>query len=215
MNPLTFSIFATFRFVTGILVRSWASKFKAAWWNFLLWDVQQRRLSTEEGLRGIKAEQQSLLNQSARIINQSLGLIGGTAQIATGAGVCYGSGGTLCAFLGAPLMAHGANNVYENARSLYEGRSDVEGPVRKTYQKAAKQLGYTDSGGNMAYLAGDLAMPGIGMMRPVLKPDAWRLFRFMKTDRERAYMQMNRVALALEGGVDAVTAKQLYNEYNK
>ena len=112
-------------------------------------------------------------------------------------------------------MLHGSNNVYENARNLLEKRSDVEGPVRKAYQGAAKQLGYSEAGGNMAYLAGDLALSGAGFMHPVLKPDAWRLFRFIKTDRERAYKQMSRQALALEAGVDTMTTKQLYDEYQK
>lgn len=178
-------------------------------------DVEERRLSPQEGLRELKAEQQSLWNQSGRIIMQSMGLLGGTVQVATGAGICYGSAGTLCAFLGAPLMAHGGNNIYENARNLYEKRSDVVGPVRKAYQGAAKQIGYTEQDGNMAYLVGDLAMSGIGMIRPVLKADARRLFRYINTDRELAYKQMSRKALIFETGVDAVTADQLYEEYKK
>lgn len=178
-------------------------------------DVEERRLSPQEGLRELKVEQQSLRDQSGRIIMQSMGLLGGTVQVVTGAGICYGSAGTLCAFLGAPLLAHGSNNIYENARNLYEKRSDVVGPVRKAYQGAAKQIGYTESAGNMAYLAGDLAMSGIGIMRPMLKPDARRLFRFINTDRERAYKQMSRKALTFEIGVDAVTADQLYDEYKK
>jgi len=110
---------------------------------------------------------------------------------------------------------HGGNNVYENARNLYESRSDIEGPVRKAYQHVAKQLGYSETEGNMAYLTGDLAMSGAGLFRQVLRHDAWRLFRFMKTDRERAYRQMSTKALALEIGIDGQTADQLHQEYKK
>ncbi|MFQ6573185.1 DUF4225 domain-containing protein [Pseudomonas sp. UM16] len=178
-------------------------------------DVEERRLSPQEGLRELKTEQQSLLSQSNRIFKQTIGLIGGAVQITTGAGVCYGSAGTMCAFLGAPLMVHGSNNLYENAMNLYSARSDVQGPVRKAYKGAAKQLGYSEAGGNMAYLVGDLALSGAGVMQPVLKPDAWRLFRFIRTDRERAFKQMSRETLVLEIGVDAITAEQLYDEYKK
>jgi len=178
-------------------------------------DVEERRLSPQEGLRELKAEQQSLLSESRRIVAQTLGLIGGTVQVATGAGICYGSAGALCAPLGAPLMMHGGNNVYENARNLYESRSDIEGPVRKAYQHVAKQLGYSETEGNMAYLTGDLAMSGAGLFRQVLRHDAWRLFRFIQTDRERANRQMSTKALALEIGIDGQTADQLHQEYKK
>ncbi|PSS58303.1 DUF4225 domain-containing protein [Pseudomonas sp. BBP2017] len=178
-------------------------------------DVEERRLSPQEGLRELKTEQQSLLSESHRIVTQTLGLIGGTVQVATGAGICYGSVGTLCAPLGAPLIMHGSNNVYENARSLYERRSDIEGPVRKAYQGVAKQLGYSEAEGNLAYLTGDLAMSGAGLLRQVLRPDAWRLYRYMKTDHERAYKRMSKKALAMEILLDAQSAQQLNTERSK
>ena len=178
-------------------------------------DVEERRLSPQEGLRKLKTEQQSLLSESHRIFTQTVGLIGGTAQIATGAGICYGSAGTLCAPFGVPMMLHGGNNVYENTRNLLEKRSDVQGPVRKAYQGIAKLLGQSESSGNMAYLAGDLTLSGVGIMHPVLKPDAWRLFRFVRADFERAYKQMSTRALKFELGVDALTIQQLNNEHEK
>ncbi|AIL62477.1 DUF4225 domain-containing protein [Pseudomonas alkylphenolica] len=178
-------------------------------------DVEERRLSPQEGLRELKAEQQSLLSESHRIVTQTLGLIGGTVQVASGAGICYGSVGTLCAPLGAPLIIHGGNNIYENARNLYERSRDVEGPVRKAYQGVAKQLGYSETEGNMAYLTGDLAMSGAGLLRQALKPDAWRLYRYIKTDHERAYKQMSKKALAMELLLDAQSAQQLNAERKK
>ncbi|WP_139302287.1 DUF4225 domain-containing protein, partial [Pseudomonas syringae] len=79
-------------------------------------------------------------------------------------------------------MAHGANNVYENGRNLWEGRSDTEGPVRKGYQAAAKAVGYEAREGNLAYGSADLAMSVYGVTKLVLKPDSWRLFRYIRTD---------------------------------
>ena len=176
-------------------------------------DVMQRRLTLEEGLSEIRKEQQSLVQQAFSVGSKLLGLVGGSAQVVTGAAICRVK--PLCGTLGLSLMAHGNNNIYENGRNLYEGRDDVQGPVRKAYQNSAKALGYTEREGNEAYLIGDLALSGMGMMRYVYKPDAWRLFRYIDTDRQRAIMQMSRNALLLEGFVDAETARQLYEEHKK
>lgn len=175
-------------------------------------DVQQRRLSLEEGLGEIERERQSLVSQSLSAASKWLGLAGGTGQMFTGAAVCVGSAGTLCLPVGVPMMAHGANNVYENGRNLYEGRSDVQGPLKKGYQAAAKALGYTKREGTIAYLAGDLALSGYGMLRKVLRADAWRLFRYMDTDKERAIMQMSRTSLVLEVWNDKESLRQIVDE---
>ena len=176
-------------------------------------DVMQRRLTLEEGLGEIRKEQQSLVQQKLSVGSKLLGVVGGSAQVISGAAICRVK--PLCATLGLPMMAHGENNIYENSRNLYEGRDDIQGPVRKAYQNAAKALGYTEREGNEAYLIGDLALSGMGMMRYVYKPDAWRLFRYLDTDRQRAIMQMSRKSLALEIGVNLETTRQLYIEHTK
>lgn len=178
-------------------------------------DVQERRLSAEEGLREIKAEQRSLLNQSSRIIHQALGFIGGAGQVISGTGICYGSAGALCPILGLPLIAHGGNNLYENARNFYEDRDDIEGPVRKGYQLAARKIGYGVKEGNIAYLGADVSMSVYSMSRLVLKPDSWRLFRYLKADHERAHLQMSKFTLGVEIGTSSLTGAQLYNEHKK
>jgi len=176
-------------------------------------DVSQGNKSAEQGLKELKDEQNSLLTQSMEIAQKGVGVIAGAFQIATGAGICYASAGTLCLFAGAPMMAHGANNLYENGRNLLENRSDTQGPVRKVYQEGAKLLGGGALEGNMAYGTVDLGLSAYGVGRMVLKPDSWRLFRYINTDYIRSYKAMGSGALIFEGVSDSVTGRSMYLEY--
>ncbi|PJG57994.1 DUF4225 domain-containing protein, partial [Aeromonas cavernicola] len=163
--------------------------------------------SISEGLRALAEEQRSLLNQSLDVAQKGVGVVAGAAQIYAGGTLCYASLGVLCATFGVPLMAHGANNVYENGRNLLEGRSDTEGPVRDLYQSAAKAMGGSDREGNIAYGVSDLGMSAYGITRMVLKPDSWRLFRYVREDYVRAYEQTSKQALYLEAASDFYTTK--------
>nr|WP_315445388.1 DUF4225 domain-containing protein [uncultured Pseudomonas sp.] len=173
-------------------------------------DVAQGKRSPEQGLKAIKDEQNSLLSQSVEIARKGVGAIAGALQFVAGAGICYGSAGALCLFVGAPLMAHGANNTYENGRNLWEGRSDIQGPVRKGYQEAAKLIGGGAFEGNMAYGTVDLGLSVYGLGRLVLKPDAWRLFRYVHSDYVRGYENSSKTALTLEAASDAITIESMY-----
>lgn len=175
-------------------------------------DVSQGKKSPEQGLQDLKNEQSSLLSQSFEIAQKGVGAIAGAFQIATGAGICYVSAGTLCLIAGAPMMAHGANNLYENGRNLLRNRSDTQGPVRKIYQEGAKLLGGGEFEGDMAYGTVDLGLSVYGVGRMVLKPDAWRLFRYINTDYIRSYKAMGSGALVFEGISDSVTGRSMYLE---
>jgi hypothetical protein len=176
-------------------------------------DVAQGRKSPEQGLQEIKNEQNSLLSQSWEVTQKGVGVIAGALQFATGAGICYGSAGMLCLFAGTPLMAHGANNVYENGRNLWEGKSDTQGPVRKGYLEVAKKMGKGKQAGNMAYGSVDLGMSIYSAGRLVLKPDAWRLFRYVRTDYVRAYRSTSVGAFAIDIGADAATTSGMLQEW--
>lgn len=178
-------------------------------------DVYHRKASAGDALIELRNEKDRLNVQSRRIGLQAVGVVGGTGQVITGAGICYGSLGLLCATLGAPMIAHGGNNIYENARGLYEGRDDVEGPVRKGYQEVSKRLGYTEREGTLAYLAGDGALSIGGLIRLVPKADAWKLYKYYLVDKELAVRQMSKSALALEGLTSGTTAYQFNEETKK
>jgi len=146
------------------------------------------------------------------VAQKGVGAIAGALQFAAGAGICYGSAGMLCLFAGAPLMAHGANNAYENGRNLWEGRSDIQGPVRKGYQEAAKMMGGGAFEGDMAYGTVDLGLSAYGVGRLILKPDAWRLFRYVRADYVRGYENSSKAALTFEVISDTATVNSMYLE---
>lgn len=178
-------------------------------------DVAQGRKSAEQGLKEIKNEQSSLLSQSWEVAKKGAGAVAGGMQMLTGAGICYGSAGTLCLVLGAPMMLHGANNIYENGRNLLEDRNDTEGPTRMVYQAIAKGFGQSEREGNIAYGSLDIGLSIYGLGRHVLKPDAWRLFRYVRTDYVRSYKNMGAGALSFEIYTNLQTVKQLSEEVEK
>lgn len=175
-------------------------------------EVSAGRMSASEGMRALKEEDDHLLKQSSEIAMKGAGLIAGVLQMVTGGSICYFSAGSLCAVAGLPLMAHGANNTYENARNLMSGRKDSEGYVRKGYQVLANVAGGSDREGNVAYGVVDIGLSIYTMRRLVLKPGAWRLFRYVRDDYAKAYMTMGRKALVFEIGVDVMTGALIYVE---
>lgn len=178
-------------------------------------DVSRGNKSAEQGLKELKDEQNSLLSQSWEIAKKGAGTIAGAMQIVTGAGICYASAGTLCLVAGVPMMAHGANNVYENGLNLLNDRTDTEGPVRRGYQAVAKAVGYGKREGNIAYGATDLGLSAYAFGRYVLKPDAWRLFRYIRADYMRSYKGMGASAMGFEIYTDVQTGQQVYKESEK
>ncbi|MGC1331487.1 DUF4225 domain-containing protein, partial [Pseudomonas sp.] len=175
-------------------------------------DVEEGRKTNDEGMKTLKAEQNDLVRQSSTIALQGVGVIAGALQVATGAGICYASVGTLCVLFGTPLAAHGANNIYENGRNIWEGRSDTQGPVRKVYQKAAQAVGSGELEGNMAYGAVDLGMSVYGLGRFALKPDSWRLFRYISTDYAQVYTQTSHKVLFIELAAGSGTINSMWQE---
>lgn len=175
-------------------------------------DVATGRRTPEDALREMKDEQSSLVSQGFEVAKKGAGAIAGALQIATGASICYGSAGLLCVVAGAPLIAHGANNIYENGQNLLTGRNDAQGPVRKGYQAAASAMGGSIHDGNIAYGTADIGLSLYSLGRLVKKPGAWRLFRYVRSDYVRTYQQMGGTALSLEIYIDADTAYNIYLE---
>lgn len=178
-------------------------------------DVASGKKTPEQGLIEIKNEQASLLKQGAEVGFKGAGVIAGALQVVAGAGICYGSAGTLCLVAGVPMMAHGANNIYENGRDLIDGRSGTQGPIRQVYQAVAQVAGYDEKTGDIAYGTGDLLLSTYGVVRQVLKPDSWRLFRYIETDYVRAYKNASRGALTFEAIMGGKTAYDTYGEAPK
>lgn len=177
--------------------------------------VATGKKTPDEALLAMKREQKDLVDQGLEVTRKGGAFIAGALQISTGVAVCYGSAGFLCVVAGVPLMAHGANNIYESGRNLWEGRSNTQGPLRKGYQAAAEAMGGSARDGNIAYGTADLGLSLYGIGRLVIKPNAWRLFRYVRSDYLRSYQTMNAVGLSFEVYINGETARQIYSESKK
>lgn len=173
-------------------------------------DVSQGNKSAEQGLKELKDEQNSLLIQARDVALRGAGVISGALQFAVGAGICYASVGTLCLFAGAPMMLNGTNNIYENGRDLFENRTDTVGPVRTGYRAISGILGKGNCEADVLYGIIDLSSSAYGIGRMVLKPDSWRLFRYVKTDYIRAYRQASAHGFAFDRFMDIQNVKNTY-----
>lgn len=173
-------------------------------------DVSQGKKSPEQGLKELRDEQSNLLSQAREVALRGAGGISGALQFAAGAGICYASMGTLCLFAGLPMMLNGANNSYESVHNLVKNRSDTVGPLRTGYRAVSGMLGKGNCEADIAYGVVDLSSSAYGIGRMVLKPDAWRLFRYVKTDYVRGYKAATRRGFFFDRFADVITASTVY-----
>jgi hypothetical protein len=203
-------------------------------------DFKGGKKDKETVFKELRKERQSLIEQGSLIMQKGIGLVAGVMQVTAGAGICYVSAATLC-LIGAPLVAHGANNMYENGKYFWDGDENATGLVREGYQYAAESLGYSKSHGDIAYYSTDLAMSAYGafaktttvknaaeayqiISKPNLKPMPWtnrpkakqfKLFRYSSEDYLRGYQASSRVSLITGAVSDGMTADSLYEEIKK
>lgn len=145
----------------------------------------------------------------------AVGVIIGSAQIIAGATIGIASlfsGNLIGTFAGAMIVSHGINNIYESYINISENRSDTEGFLRGGYAATTEFLGFSPTVGRIAYSIADLSLSGYGLARMVLKPDAWRLYRYLPSDFIRNVKTVGAPSLALEALGDAMTLKNIYDQ---
>ncbi len=203
-------------------------------------DFKSGKKDKETVFKELRKERQNLIDQGSLIMKKGIGLVAGVMQVTAGAGICYVSAATLC-LIGAPMAAHGMNNMYENGKYFWDGDENATGLVREGYQHAAEYLGYSKSHGDIAYYSSDLAMSAYGafaktttvknaaesyqiISKPNLKPMPWtntpkakqfKLFRYSSEDYLRGYQASSRVSLITGAVSDGMTADSLYEEIKK
>ena len=177
-------------------------------------DVEGGKKSFAQGVKELEGERQSLLGQVGTYSKQVFGLLGGGLQVSGGLALCGGTFGAGCGF-GLLTAAHGANNIYESGNNIYEGRSDTEGPMRDVYQAVSQFFGGSDYEGNMAYGGADLIMSGWGLFRLIPKKDSWRLYRYIRSDKEIALKQTTKGILGVDVGADISTTHNMSEEWKK
>ncbi|ORM67768.1 DUF4225 domain-containing protein [Pantoea rwandensis] len=147
------------------------------------------------------------------IIN-GVGVVLGSLQVIAGIGVIEVSLATGMVFgvgFGALLVAHGANSIQESILNLYEGVDDSKGFMKKTYIAGAEFFGFDQRAGELAYSVMDLGLSAYGMGRLIIKPEIWRLFRYLPTDYVRGVKEMSRFDLGVEIYNDSMAIKSFFN----
>ncbi|AJJ64773.1 DUF4225 domain-containing protein [Yersinia aldovae] len=121
-------------------------------------------------------------NSVKKIILSQVGFVSGVLQTIGGYGICSVSLGAACASIGTPLVLHGLENASENIHYLLFREESSYIPLRDAYRYAAVKLGGTERDGDIAYSTVDLTLSGVTLFRSVLKPDAWKLFHYIRED---------------------------------
>ena len=180
--------------------------------NFI--DEQDFALKIKKAKVVVSAKLTNKLDTWGYFIN-GIGVIIGTGQIVAGAGIVVASlftGNVIGIIAGATIVLHGANNVYGSFQNLKSNRNDTEGFLRGGYVKTAEFFGFNATTGRIAYSMADLTLSGYGLARMVLKPDAWRLYRYLPSDFIRNIKTVGAPSLALEAIGDSITLKSVYDQ---
>ncbi|WP_369308960.1 DUF4225 domain-containing protein [Providencia rettgeri] len=164
--------------------------------------VESGQKSYEQGSAELKQEEKSLREQAFDLISNGLSIVGGIAMTGAGIGLCSTGLGCL---IGAPLIAHGVNGIYEGGVGIYQGDSNIQGPLREGYKATAKLLGFNESVGNLAYDLIDLGISISGKLKLIPKlneygnPNKNIFFKeYMRKDLEYAYKQLSNRLLMVE-----------------
>jgi hypothetical protein len=122
-------------------------------------------------------------------------------QIVAGLGVLSGSvmtGNIIGAAFGSMMILHGANGVQEGALNMIKGRDDTVGMLKQGYIAVACFGGFSSKTGMITYSAIDLLLSGYGLARLAIKPDTWRLFRYISSDYTHGFTEMSKFDLSIE-----------------
>ncbi|WP_233268479.1 DUF4225 domain-containing protein [Pantoea sp. BAV 3049] len=146
------------------------------------------------------------------VIN-GVGVVLSGLQILAGLGVAIASvptGNIVGIAFGGTLVLHGANALEESVVNFKSGNDDANGHLKEGYIYTAKLLGFDEKTGRLAYSYMDLFLSAYGMTRLAMKPESWRLFRYIRSDYVRNIKNMSRTDLLIEMGSDAATIKSIY-----
>lgn len=182
--------------------------------------IQDRMLRTGEAYLAAAVK---LYEENGRIVGYVIGAVGvvvGVLQIVGGASMAMGSattGNVLGIIAGATLIFHGTSNLLENIDKL----SGVVNPgniAQDVYMGTAEFLGFERKTGMLVYQGMNMLTSVYGMLRPMLKPESWRLYNWLSHDFYRKISTMTRPALAIEvgkSGQNLYTIGKIYNADEK
>ncbi|PWC10281.1 DUF4225 domain-containing protein [Brenneria corticis] len=162
--------------------------------------IQDRMLRSGQAVIHASVELIKGYEKEIGYIINGIGVVVGVFQVVVGFGIMAGSvatGNVLGIGAGFMITMHGINSVEEKVYALL-GEKDHTGFVKSGYIATAEFLGFDQRVGREAYTGLDVALSVYGLARLTLKPDTWRLFRYMNTDYVRNFQNMSKTALALK-----------------
>ncbi|PHM33425.1 hypothetical protein Xmau_04532 [Xenorhabdus mauleonii] len=154
-------------------------------------------------------------NDAYTYVLKGIGLISSAVQFITGVALVTATTPTAVGYVaGSFLIVQGAGSFEENLTSLLNNDAEYKGYLRRGYEDTFEFFGSDKRTANLVYGGVDIALSGYGVFRNVLKPEAWRLFYYIKDDYVASYKTMGGYALTLEISADVVTLKSIYDAYN-
>ena len=168
-------------------------------------EVESGQKSYEQGCAELKTEEKSLDKQIKNWSLIGLSVLGGIGLTMTGLALC--STGVGCV-IGGILVAHGANGIEEGVRGIIAGDSNQSGFLKDTYKAGARELGFDEGVGELAYNLIDLGVSVHGKLKLIPKLNEYgnpirKLFYYGRKDLEMAYKQMSSKLLGAEILMDA------------
>lgn len=139
------------------------------------------------------------------VVLGGLQVVGGVGLISTS----LATGNVIGVVAGTFLILHGINSTQEGAGNIMHKKSDTIGFMRDAYILSAEFMGFKGSVGAIAFSVMDLSLSGYGMARLALKPDTWRLFRYMNNDFIINIKTMSKTALTIEAYNDGWAIKSV------
>jgi Protein of unknown function (DUF4225) len=119
------------------------------------------------------------------------------------------TGNIIGVIAGATIFLHGINSLQEIITNLKNGTDSSTGFMLNGYIATAEYLGFDKKAGIMAYNFMSLGLSGYGMARLVLKPESWRLFRYIPTDYVRNIKTIGYGSLAIEAVGNTLSVKAI------
>ena len=98
--------------------------------------------------------------------------------------------------------------------NLWGGRSDIKGPPQKGLSRGRKKNGWRRICRRYGLWSRRLGLSAYGVGRLVLRPDAWRLFRYVRADFVRGYEHSSKAALTFEVISNTTTINTMSVEAN-
>ncbi|WON76811.1 DUF4225 domain-containing protein [Serratia sp. UGAL515B_01] len=141
---------------------------------------------------------------AVKVVVSGMAIVGGGMMIATGTPI-----GVLA---GAILIADGVNQISKEIINLTKmDNSKSEGIIADQTMEIAKFIGFRPESGLAVYNSVSLAASIYSIAGLMRKPEAWRLFRYIKSDFHRKVTTMSKPKLTMKIVGFGISAKVIFD----